>query len=81
VLPSDATDGAAGRLERRLFDAGLLTASAPDAGQAAALLAAGLVVVSTGRPDGAFETVLLSESDESAWWLQLEPLITRLREP
>jgi len=80
VLPSKATDGAAGRLERRLFDAGLLTASAHDAGQAALLLAAGLVVVSTARPDGAFETVLLSGSDESAWWLQLEPLITRLRE-
>jgi bifunctional enzyme CysN/CysC len=81
VLPSESRDGAAGRLERRLFDAGLLTASAPDAGQAAALLAAGLAVVSTARPDGAFETVLLAGSDESGWWLQLEPLITKLREP
>jgi sulfate adenylyltransferase subunit 1 (EFTu-like GTPase family) len=80
VLPSEATDGATGRLERRLFDVGLLTTSAHDAGQAATLLAAGLVVVSTARPDAAFETVLLSGSDESGWWRQLEPLITRLRE-
>jgi bifunctional enzyme CysN/CysC/sulfate adenylyltransferase subunit 1 len=79
LVPQGADQAAIDRLERRLFDAGLLTASAHEVEQAVALLRAGVVVVSTVRTDAAFETVLLCGSDESAWWLQLEPLLFALR--
>ena len=79
-LPAGTEAAALDRLERRLFDAGFVTAQAADGSAATSLLRAGLVVLSTTQPLDAMPAVTLSGSNEADWWRSIEPLLGPLHD-
>lgn len=79
-MPDGAEAAALDRLERRLFDAGFVTAQAADGQAATRLLHAGLVVLSTTQPPDAIPAVTLSGANEADWWRTIEPLLGPLRD-
>jgi hypothetical protein len=79
-MPTGTEAAPLDRLERRLFDAGFVTAQAADESSAMSLLHAGLVVLSTTQPLDAKKAVTLSGANEADWWRTIEPLLGPLRD-
>ena len=80
LVPQGADQAAIDRLERRLFDAGFVTAQASDGSAATSLLRAGLVVLSTTQPPDATPAITLLGTEGADWLQQLEPLLGPLRD-